>query len=180
MPIADTDVLLKYSDSSATAGDASAGSVATSLGKYISTTVVPDDTDGNVIPDTTGAENAADNVDYCCLFVHNNHPTLTYRNARVWIAADIAGGSLTAIAVDPTAISAVGSTTPQAVSVANKNTAPAGVGPFTSPLTAASALVLGDIGPGQVKAFWVRRTATNSGAVAEDGATFQVDGSSDA
>lgn len=180
MPIADTDVLLKYSISTAAAGNTTAGVVATSLGGFISTTEVPDDTDGNILPDVTGAENAADNVDYTCLFVHNNHPTLTYRNARVWVAADIAGGATTAIAVDPTAISAVGATTDQAVITANKNTAPAGVGPFTEPLSAAAALVLGDIGPGEVKAFWVRRTATNSGAVDPDGATFRVDGDSDA
>lgn len=180
MPIAVTDILLKYSDSGATAGDVSAGTVATSLGGFISTTVIPDATMDNIFPDLTGAENAAENVDYSCLFVHNNHPTLTFLNARVWFAADVAGGTTPAMAVDPTAISAVGATVAQAVVATDKNTAPPGVGPFTYPSDPAAALVLGDIGPGQVKAFWVRRVATNSGAMSNDGWTVQVDGDTEA
>lgn len=180
MPIAVTDILLKYSNSAATAGDASAGSVATTLGGFISTTEIPDATTSNIFPPMTGAENAAENSDYTCIFVHNNHPTLTYRNTRVWVLADVAGGAVTAIAVDPTATSAVDASTDQAVITANKNTAPAGVGPFTEPLDPSAALVIGDLGPGQCHAFWVRRTATNSGAMTADGATFRVDGDTSA
>jgi hypothetical protein len=176
MPIDVTDVLLKYSDSTATAGDAHTGSVATSLGKFISTTVIVDATVGNIFPDMTGAENAAENVDFVCIFIHNNHPTLTLQNARVWVSADVAGGATAAIAVDPTATSDIGSTSDQAVTIADKNTAPAGVGPFTEPMDPASALPLGDLGPGQCHAFWVRRVATNSGAMDADGATFRIDG----
>ena len=180
MPIRDTDVLLKYSNSSASAGNTDAGSVATSLGGFISTTEVPDGDITNVLPDLTGPENAALNTDYACLFVHNNHATLTYKNARVWISADVAGGAVPAIAADPTMLSDVDAATDQAVTIANKNTVPAGVGPFTEPLTAAEAIPLGDIGPGMCAAFWVRRIATNSGTMGGDGMTLRVDGDSEA
>lgn len=180
MPIEVTDVLLKYSNSGSTAGDADAGDVTTTLGGFISTTVVPDATVGNIFPAMTGPENAAENADFTCIFVHNNHPTLTLRNARVWVSGDVAGGAVTAIAADPTLASAVDASTDQAVTIADKNTVPAGVGPFTEPTDPSSAVVLGDLGPGQVRAFWVRRTATNSGAMSADGATFRVDGDTSA
>lgn len=180
MAIEVTDVLLKYSNSAATAGNTDAGDVTTTLGGFISTTVIADATVGNIFPAMTGAENAAENVDFTCIFVHNNHPTLTLMNARVWVSADVAGGATAAIAVDPTATSDIGATADQAVTIANKNTVPAGVGPFTEPLDPSSAIVLGDLGPGQCRAFWVRRTATNSGAMSADGATFRVDGDTSA
>lgn len=175
MPITATDVLVKYSNSSASAGNTTAGTVATSLGGHISTTAIPDATVGNLFPGVTGAENAADNVDYSCIFVHNNHPTSTLLNPRVWVAADVAGGAVVALAVDITAVSDITASSSQAVTIANKNTAPAGVGPFTEPLTAAEALLLSDIGPGKCRAFWIRRTATNSGAMNADGLTIRID-----
>lgn len=180
MPIEVTDILLKYSNSAATAGNTDAGDVTTTLGGFISTTEVPDASTSNIFPPMTGAENAAENLDYTCIFVHNNHPTLTYRNARVWVSGDVAGGATVSIAVDPTATSALDAATAQAVVATNKNTAPPGVGPFTEPTDPSAALVIGDLGPGDVHAFWVRRTATNSGAMTADGATFRVDGDTSA
>lgn len=176
MPIASTDILFKLSAPGASAGNAiAAGAAGTSLGKYVSTTVVVDATMDNVFPDVTGDENAASNVDYQCLFIHNNHATLTLLSAVAWLASEVASGANTAIGVDTTAASAIGSSSAQAVTIANKNTAPSGAS-FSAPTTKGAGISLGDIGPGQCRAIWVRRTATNSAAQNNDGVTIRVEG----
>lgn len=176
MPIATTDILQKLSVTGGAAGNTTANlTPGTSLGKYISTTQIVDATLNNLFPDVTGDENATSNVDYQCVFVHNNHATLSLLNPVIYISAEVAGGASTAIGVDTTAASAVGSATAQALQIANKNTAPAGV-TFSAPTTKATGLALGNIPPGQVKAFWIRRTAANTTAVNNDGVTVTVAG----
>ena len=176
MPIASTDILYKTSAPSASAGNTVANTTAgASLGKYVSTSVITDASLDNLFGDVTGTEDTASNVDYQCIFIHNNHATLTLQTAVVWLATEVAGGTNTAVGVDPTAVSAVGASAVQAETIADKNTAPASVA-FSSPTTKAAGLALGNIGPGQVKAIWVRRTATNSGAFSSDGVTLRVEG----
>jgi hypothetical protein len=180
MPIASTDILFKFSTTAGAAGNTTAGGApGTSLGKYVSTTQIVDATLDNLFPDITGDENAASNADYQCIFVHNNHATLTLQNAVAWLSAEVAGGAATAIGGDTTAASAVGASAAQALQIADKNTAPAGVG-FSAPTTKAAGVAIGSIGPGQVKAVWVRRTATNSAAFNNDGVTIRVEGDTSA
>lgn len=177
MPIASTDLIYKQSVTGGAAGNSLVGGVpGTNLGKYIATTAVVDATIDNLFPDVTGDENAASNVDYQCLFVHNNHATLTLQNAVVWLYSEIAGGANTAIATDNIGVTALASATAQATTIATKDTAPVGVSAFSSPTTKATGLPLGNIGPGQVAAIWVRRTATNSAALNNDGVTLRVEG----
>lgn len=174
MPIVASDILIKYSVKAAQ-GNNTAGNADGSLGRYISTSVVPDATLHNLFDAISGDENAAGNVEYRCVFVHNNHATLTLYSAVVWIASEVAGGAVAAISVDTTPASAVGATVPQAKEIANEDSAPLDQ-PFTAPTTKSTGLALGDLGPGQVRAIWVRRTATNSAAVNNDGATIRVEG----
>ncbi|MFI2663271.1 hypothetical protein [Micromonospora carbonacea] len=171
MAIVASDIVFKLSTTSGSAGNTTAGVVGASLGKYVSTTTVADGSTNGLFPNITGAENAASQVDYACVFVHNTHGSLTLQAAKVYVSAEVSGGASVAIGVDPTAVSAVGSSSAQAVTIANDTTAPAGV-TFSTPTTSGAALSLGDIGPGQVKAFWVRRTAANTAPLAADGATF--------
>lgn len=175
MPIAATDILLKFSVKTGTAGNTTAGTAAGSLGGYISTTQIVDATLNNLWDDITGDENAISESEYRCIFVHNNHATLTLLAPVVYISAEVAGGANTAISVDTTAASAVGAASLQAKTVTDENTAPA-TQTFTSPVTKATGLALNDIPPGQVKAIWIRRTATNSAAVNNDGVTIRVEG----
>lgn len=177
MPITTADLLLKLSITTGTAGNQAAQpNPNLSLGKYISTTQIVDNTLNNLFDDISGDENAAGTVDYRCIFIHNNHATLTLIAPVAWLAAEVAGGANAAIAIDNIAASAVGSAAAQAAQIANETTAPTGVGAFSSPTTKAAGLALGDIGPGQVRAIWVRRTATNSAAINNDGVTIQVTG----
>jgi hypothetical protein len=107
--------------------------------------------------------------------VHNTNAANVLENAVVYLSAETAGGASIAVGADTTAASAVGSASAQAVTIANENTAPAGV-TFSSPTTAGAGVALGNIGVGQVKAFWIRRTASNSSALSNDGVTIAVTG----
>lgn len=175
MPIATTDILYKLSTKVGTAGNQNTSTPAGSLGKYISTTQITDATLNNLFDDVTGDENAASEAEYRCYFVHNNHGTLTYLDPKVYISAEVTNGAIAAIAIDSTAASALASATAQALEVANEDTAPAAL-TFSSPTTKATGLSLGNLGPGQVKAIWVRRTAQNNAALDNDGVTIMVSG----
>lgn len=175
MPIASGDILFKLSVKTGSAGNSTAGTTAGSLGKYVSTTQVSGTAQNNLFDNITGDENAASDVEYRCVFVHNSHASLTLQNAVLWLSAETSGGANLALGVDTTAASAVGSASAQALEVADEGTAPAGV-TFSTPTTKGAGLSLGNIASGQVKAVWVRRTATNSAAQNADGGTLRVEG----
>mgnify|MGYP001561535548 CR=1 FL=1 len=178
MAIAASDLLIKMSVKTGSAGDSTSSTVAGSLGKYVSTTQVSTTPLNNFFDDVSAAENVASTVDYRCYFLHNNHATLTYYGAVVYLSAETAGGASMSIAVDNIAASAKGSSSAQADQIINETTAPTGVGAFSSPVTVGSGLALGDLAPGQVRAVWLKRTASNSGAVDLDGFTIAFAGDS--
>lgn len=176
MPIIATDILLRLATTAGTAGNSLAQADPNlSLGKYISTTDVTTALHG-LFDIVTGAENAASDVEYRCVFVLNNHATLTLENAVVFMTAEVAGGTSAALAVDSTAISVKGATAAQALTIADEQTAPAALTFVTTPVSAATGLALGSIPAGSVKAFWVRRTAANTVAVNADGVSLNVTG----
>lgn len=180
MPILSTDLRLVYSTLTGSSGNSTAQpNPNNSLGRWASTTQWSGGTLNDLFDDVTGDDNANQVVDYRCVFIHNNHSSLTLIAPKFWIASEVSGGANIAIGVDLTAASSYGSSTPQALQVANENTAPAGVA-FSSPTTKTAGLNLGDLPAGQVKALWIRRTATNSAALNNDGATLQLEGDSSA
>jgi hypothetical protein len=77
--------------------------------------------------------------------------------------------------VDTTGVTAKGSASAQAKTVADENTAPAAQ-TFSSPTTKATGLAIGNIPAGSVAAIWVRRTAANTAAVNNDGVTIRCEG----
>lgn len=156
MAIAQSDIVKRYSVAAA-AGDTTAGTAATSLGDQVSTTVITDATIGNIFDDVNGAQAAAGDVDYRCIFVLNNHATLTYVGATVAVQSESAGGATIDIALDNIAVSAKGSGSAQAASIANEGVAPSGVGAFGD-----GPLAIGDLAPGQVKGIWIKRTTPAS------------------
>lgn len=171
MAIASTDIVFRLSVAAA-AGDTTAGTPATSLGDQVSTTAITNATLNNLFDDVSGAEAAAGDVEYRCIFVLNNHATLTLQNATVEVLSQTAGGGAIDIATDNIAISAKAAAAAQAAAVANESTAPTGVSAF-----GAGPLSLGSLGPGQVKAVWLRRTVTaGAGAVDPDGVVLRVTG----
>ena len=169
------DILFKYATTAGSAGNTNTSTALTSLGKYISTTAWAGGTANDLFDDITGAENAASQVDYRCIFIHNNNAANDYQSVVAYLSAEVAGGSNIAIGVDTTAASAIGSATAQALTIASTTTAPAGVS-FSSPTTAGTGISVGTIPVGYCQAIWVRRTATNSAALSNDGVTIAVSG----
>lgn len=146
-----------------------------SLGDQISTTEWTGGSLNDLFDDVSAAENAASDVEYRCIFIHNNNGANVYENPVVWLSGEVAGGASIAIGVDPTAASAVGAAAPQAVTVVDENTAPAGVS-FSAPTTQGAGIALGNIPQGQCRAIWVRRTGANTAALSNDGVTLSVSG----
>ena len=164
MPIVNTDLVMRLSVAAA-AGDTTAGTPSTSLGDQVSTTAVVTATVDNLFDSVSGAEAAAGRTEYRCVFILNNHATLTATNTRFGLTSQTAGGGTIDFGVDPTAKSAKGSGSAQAVTVANETTAPAGV------TFAGTEVTLGDLAPGEVRAVWLRRTVTaGASALNPDGA----------
>lgn len=178
MAIIASDIKIRLSTTSGTAGNSLAqANPNASLGKYISTTDLVTATLNNLFDNVSGAENAANTVDYRCVFVYNAHATLNLENAGIYISSQVAGGTDLMIAIDNIVASAIGSSSAQAFTAATELTAPtAGVGAFSAPTTSATGLALGTIPPGFCRAVWVRRTAANTVAVDSDGGTFVVFG----
>lgn len=177
MAIVSGELHVRGSTTAGAAGNANAfGAAGTALGKYICNNDTVDNTLNNLFPDATGAENAASNVDYQCFFVYNaNGAAITWQNVIVYISSQVSGGADYAIGVDTTAASALAAAPAQALTIANKNTAPAGVA-FSAPTSAATGLAVGNVPAGQVKAIWLRRTCSNSAAANSDGASLIVQG----
>lgn len=176
MAIAASDIVYRLTAPAATAGDATAqANPNASLGKYVSTTVWAAGTN-TLFDNVSGDENAASTVDYRCFAVLNNNASLTLTSAVIYVSAEVAGGTSVAIAVDNIGPVAKASTSAQGATIATETTAPTGVGTFSTPTTKAAGLALGDIGPGQVRLVWVRRTAANTAALNSDGFTVTVAG----
>ena len=146
-------------------GGASNSDPDASLGGAKSSTAWTGGTLHDLFDVVTGAENAASEAEYRLVYVQNNHATLTALGMTVHISAETAGGAALAIALAGEGASA------QAETIANENTAPSGE-TFSSPTTSGTGLSIGDLAPAAYYGLWIRRTAANTGAVADDGATL--------
>lgn len=171
MAIVPGDIQYRYSVVAA-AGDTTVGTATASLGDQVSTTQIPAATLNSIFDDVAGAESSAGDVEYRGVFVLNNHATLTYQNATVEVTGQTAGGGTVDVATDNIATSAKGSASAQMGTIANESTAPAAASAF-----AAGPIALGNIGPGQVKGIWLRRTVSaGAGAVDPDNLTIRCNG----
>lgn len=176
MAIVAGEIKYYYSTTSGSAGNSlTQGDPNASLGKYVSTTEVATGLNG-LFDDVTGAENSALDVEYRCVFVKNTNATTTLQNAVAYITTQVSGGTNVDIAIDNIGPVTHSSSSAQAALIANEGTAPTGTGAFSAPTTIGTGLALGNIAPNEVKAIWVRRTATDSAPLASDGFTLSVAG----
>lgn len=173
MAILTTDLVWRLSVKTGSAGNTTAGTAAGSLGTYISTTAYTTATANNVFDDVSAAENAALTVDYRCIFVLNNHASLTATSPKFYLLSETAGGASIAISLDTTGVTAKGSASAQAKNIANETTAPSSQ-TFSSPTTLGAALAGSDIPAGSVQALWIRRTALG-GAATSDGVVIRCE-----
>ena len=164
-----SDVEFLLSAPMASSGYTMPGVPGNSLGKYASTSQLSGTALDNLFPDLSGAQNAADQVDYQCLFVYNGNGTDTMLSPVVWLpsAALGSGNSATfAVAADTTLPSALGSGTQQALAILNPSQAPSGVTTWYGPSSSASGgAPLPGIPASSVAAVWLRRTATGTASL---------------
>ncbi len=176
MAISSSDILFKYSLKTGTAGNQNPQSDPNaSLGKYISTTLWAGGTLHDLFDPVTGTENLNNNIDYRCIFIHNNHGSLTFTGVVIWIFSTPSVVTTESIGVDPALASAITSSTAQAAQVSIDTATPAGV-TFSAPLTEGAGLSIGDLPPGQCRAIWIKRATTNSAALNNDGVTLSFSG----
>lgn len=176
MPISSSEILFKLSTSVASSGDSLSGVPSGSLGGYISTTLVPTGLH-NLFDAVDSNENFARDIEYRCIFIHNNS-SLTYQSPMVWVSGQTDGGASGFLGVDLITASAIGSTNLQAQIIANESTSPTGI-TFSIPISKESGLSIGDIPAGYCKGIWIRRNAYNFPTLKNDGLTIQIEGNSE-
>lgn len=160
MPIVSTDIKYRLS------GGASNTDPAAALGGAKSST----DAASTIFDDVSSAEATAGDIEYRCIYVHNNHGTLTLQGAKVWIQTQTPRADTdVAIGLGSSAVNGTEQT------VANEGTAPTSV-TFSAPSSFAGGLTIGDIPAGQHKAVWVRRTVNAGAAAASDSFALRVQG----
>lgn len=133
MPIIASEIKIKTSTSGVGLGGAITGT----------------DMPSGIFDTVSGAESAAGDVEYRCVYVKNEDPSLTLEGAKIWLSANDSGQIN--IGLGTSAINGTEQT------VADEDTAPAGV-TFSAAANEGAALSIGSIPAGQHKAVWLRRT----------------------
>lgn len=140
------------------------------LGGAITATEAPHATTGNLFDTFSGAETAAGGVFYACVYIKNDHGSLTAQNVIAAISSETEHDGVNAsLALGSSAVNGSEPT------IANENSAPAGVS-FTSDTdttttgaaTADASIDLGDIPFGEHQAVWLRLTL-DAGTAAKTG-----------
>lgn len=159
MPIVNTDIKYRLS------GGAANSTPSASLGGAKSSTEM----DSTLFDDVNSTEAASGDTEYRCVYVHNNHGSLTMESAKIWLTANTpSADTAVSIGLGTSAINATEQT------VADEGTAPSGV-TFSAPSSEGTALSLGNIPAGQHKAVWIRRVVNaSSAAYTNDTFTLRV------
>lgn len=182
--IVQSDILFRLSAPNASSGNTQLNVPGNLWGGYVSSTVLSGTNLNSIFPDITGAENAAQQVDYACIFVHNNTASgNSMVSALGWIPTSgvTPGGASIQAALDPTGATILTSNTQQAVKITSPYIAPAGVTGWISPVSSiptgpsfTNGLQMGTIAPGFVYPIWFKRTAPNSAALNNDMITLNI------
>lgn len=166
MPIVANDIEYRLSGGAANADPAA------SLGGAKSSTVYSSNTLFDDVPST---ESVPGDIEYRCLYVHNNHGTLTLENAVLWLLTNTTSAdTIIEVAVGNSAVNGTES------AIANENTAPSPALTFTAAATEGAAIALGNIPAGQHRAVWFRRTVSAAAAASNDTFSWRVKGDTQA
>lgn len=177
MALAPGDIEYRYSAPLAVAGnlDEHRGGQF-SLGKFVSRTPIVSGNLHNVFGPIEPIDTLNSAKEYACLFVTNIGQSTLY-DSLIWLVNPYSGDTL-AIANDNFLASDIGSSQQQATTTPNGRTPPApeGISEFISPISQENGLPIGDVGPGQVKPIWVRRTAPQLLTLSELGVRIRLAG----
>lgn len=161
MPIVASDIHYRMSGGAANADPAAALGGAKSSNSFATNAI---------FDDVSSDEAGTGDTEYRCIYIHNNHATLSLIGAKVWIQAQTSSGD-TDIAI---ALGGEGKNG-TAEAIGSEGTAPSGV-VFSQPASFAAGLSLGDLAPGDHYPIWVRRTVNAAASSATDTWTIRVQG----
>lgn len=170
MPIASSDIKYILSGGTANADpNASLGGARSTAG---GAAVITSDGLNNVWDNVSGDDSAAGDTEYRCIYIDNQHGSLTLTGAVCWIESNTSNANtditigLDAAAVDGTAQGPL----------ANENTAPGSV-TFVAAVNKAGGLALGNLTTNTHRAIWIKRVVT-AGATASnnDAYTLKTEG----
>lgn len=165
MPVASTDIKTYLS------GGASNAVPAASLGGAKSSTEISQvSTLNNLFDDVSDTEAASGDTEYRCIYITNTNGSSALSSAAVYIASNTpSSDTAVQIGLDPAG-------TGTATTIANENTAPAGV-TFSSAANSGAALAIGTLGAGQSVGLWIKRAVdADAAAAASDPVSIRVTG----
>lgn len=141
------------------------------LGGVISSSAITNASDNNLFDDVTGDEADSGDTEYRCIYLKNNHGSITLQNSKIWISSNTTSSDDTLdIALAGEGLNS------SAETIANENTAPSGES-FSAPANKGAGLSVGNVPNGQFYGIWVRRTVSASAsAVNANSATIQWEG----
>lgn len=159
MPILASDIKIKQSGAANLGGAVSGSNVSSAL--------------HGLFDVVQGSESLNGDVEYRCVYVKNEHATLTLYGSVLFIQSNTdSADTVVDVGLGTSAINGTEQT------IANENTAPSGVS-FGSPASYETGYVIGDLAPGSSKAVWIRRTVTaGASAFSNDGVTLAIQGDS--
>jgi len=121
----------------------------------------------NLFDRVSAAEAVAGDVEYRAIDVKNTNLTDTLLDAVVYLVETSSGDTTIALAYDSTGTQ----------SVVNESTAPSSPAlSFSTPLSAATGVALGDMAPEAVCRIWLRRTVVGGAAKATDTGSLTISG----
>jgi|SRR5688572_1888428 len=168
MAIVSSDLVYRLSGGAGNTDPAAAlgGAMSTAGGGVITSATL-----NNLFDNVTGDEASAGDTEYRCIYVRNEHATLTLTLAKLWISVvDPHAGATFAIALADEGVSAAAET------IANESTAPSGPS-FSSPTTKGAGLSIPDLAPNAYMGIWVRRViGAATAATASTGPTLRLEG----
>ncbi len=125
----------------------------------------------NLFDNVSGDESESGDVEYRCLYVDNDHGSLTYLAAKAWIPTNTpSGSSAVELGIGTSGVNGTEQT------IANESTAPSAVS-FDPAANEGAALTIGNMPAGQHMALWLERTITASApAYDNDGITLRTKG----
>lgn len=123
---------------------------------------------GYVFANVQKAEAIAGSVKYRCIYLYNGSTTDAFLSVNPFLESQPVAGDTLAIGLDP-AGNGNGTSTGVATTIANENTAPAGV-TFSTPTSGPTGLAVGALASLTGRALWIRRTvpALSVGTVPDD------------
>lgn len=154
MAVTSNDLRFAYTVNTGPGGSTAQPAPSDSFGGFASQTPWPNNV-GESLFSAVPSTAAPGTVEYRCVFLYNVSNSDTWYGVKVFSTAQPSSGFVS-LGVDPAGVVSRTSATAQAARPASSSTAPSGVS-FSTPTTYDTGISVGNIGPNQGRAVWVRR-----------------------